>query len=170
MNERLYTRKYTVTVEGETEQWYFDWLGKQINACETASLPNTPLEPLPAESGQTAQAIAPAAAPADEPATQPSRRSLLELSAADTVLPPPATTVPAEVPVSSSSYEFISPLAAARPREYSPEPAEPPSAPPAAEFPMVENPLAGIPPIQDVSATAIDTERARRCTCAGSAC
>ena len=35
MNERLYTRKYTVTVEGETEQWYFDWLGKQINACET---------------------------------------------------------------------------------------------------------------------------------------
>ncbi|MBQ1455969.1 MAG: hypothetical protein IIZ25_09005 [Thermoguttaceae bacterium] len=129
----------------------------QINACETASLPNTPLEPLPAESGQTAQAIAPAAAPADEPAAQPSRRSLLELSAADTVLPPPATTVPAEVPVSSSSYEFISPLAAARPREYSPEPAEPPSAPPAAEFPMVENPLAGIPPIQDVSATAIDT-------------
>ena len=30
------TKKYTFTVEGETEQWYFDWLEEQINQCETA--------------------------------------------------------------------------------------------------------------------------------------
>ncbi len=35
MSERLYTRKYTITVEGETEKWYFEWLNKQINACES---------------------------------------------------------------------------------------------------------------------------------------
>lgn len=35
MSERRYTQKYTITVEGETEKWYFDWLEKQINACET---------------------------------------------------------------------------------------------------------------------------------------
>lgn len=30
------TKKYTFTVEGETEKWYFNWLEKQINACEDA--------------------------------------------------------------------------------------------------------------------------------------
>lgn len=34
MSERLETKKYTLTVEGETEQWYFKWLMKQINSCE----------------------------------------------------------------------------------------------------------------------------------------
>lgn len=33
MIERLETRKYTLTVEGETEHWYFHWLQAQINAC-----------------------------------------------------------------------------------------------------------------------------------------
>ena len=33
MNERLETRKYTFTVEGETEKWYFEWLENQINVC-----------------------------------------------------------------------------------------------------------------------------------------
>ena len=32
MSERLETQKYTLTVEGETEKWYFDWLGDQINS------------------------------------------------------------------------------------------------------------------------------------------
>lgn len=30
------TKKYTFTVEGETEKWYFDWLNKQINNCKDA--------------------------------------------------------------------------------------------------------------------------------------
>lgn len=34
MSERLETRKYTFTVEGETEQWYLLWLRDQINGCE----------------------------------------------------------------------------------------------------------------------------------------
>jgi len=29
----LETRKYVLTVEGETEQWYFQWLKDQINDC-----------------------------------------------------------------------------------------------------------------------------------------
>ena len=33
MNNKLETRKYVFTVEGETEQWYFEWLRDQINAC-----------------------------------------------------------------------------------------------------------------------------------------
>lgn len=33
MSERLQTLKYTLTVEGETEQWYFQWLRDQINSC-----------------------------------------------------------------------------------------------------------------------------------------
>ncbi len=33
MIERLETRKYTFTVEGETEQWYLNWLQGQINSC-----------------------------------------------------------------------------------------------------------------------------------------
>ena len=37
MPELKETKKYTFTVEGETEKWYFDWLEKQINACEDAS-------------------------------------------------------------------------------------------------------------------------------------
>ncbi len=32
--EKKENRKYVFTVEGETEQWYFEWLQKQINACE----------------------------------------------------------------------------------------------------------------------------------------
>ena len=30
----LETKKYVLTVEGETEQWYFNWLKDQINHCE----------------------------------------------------------------------------------------------------------------------------------------
>lgn len=37
MSERLLTQKYTFTVEGETEQWYFNWLMAQINACPERS-------------------------------------------------------------------------------------------------------------------------------------
>ncbi len=33
MSERLETIKYTFTVEGETEQWYLEWLRDQINVC-----------------------------------------------------------------------------------------------------------------------------------------
>lgn len=33
MDKKLETRKYTFTVEGETEQWYFEWLRDQINVC-----------------------------------------------------------------------------------------------------------------------------------------
>ena len=128
----------------------------QIDSSEAQPLPGAPLESPLAESGQVAQAIPTAASSAAEPAAQP--RSRLGLSAPDTVLPPPATTVPAEVPVSSSSYEFISPLAPARPREYSPEPIESPSAAPAAEFPSAENPLTGIPPVQEISAAPVDAE------------
>ena len=31
MSERLETKKFSFTVEGETELWYLEWLGKQIN-------------------------------------------------------------------------------------------------------------------------------------------
>lgn len=34
MGELLQTRKYTFTVEGETEQWYLSWLKDQINSFE----------------------------------------------------------------------------------------------------------------------------------------
>lgn len=34
MPDRLEIKKYTFTVEGETEQWYLLWLRNQINACE----------------------------------------------------------------------------------------------------------------------------------------
>ncbi len=37
MPELKETKKYTFTVEGETEKWYFDWLENQINACEGAA-------------------------------------------------------------------------------------------------------------------------------------
>lgn len=33
-NNRKENRRYVFTVEGETEQWYFDWLEDQINACD----------------------------------------------------------------------------------------------------------------------------------------
>ena len=36
MPERKETKKYTFTVEGETEKWYLDWLAEQINGCEEA--------------------------------------------------------------------------------------------------------------------------------------
>lgn len=32
--EKKENRRYVFTVEGETEQWYFEWLQKQINACD----------------------------------------------------------------------------------------------------------------------------------------
>ena len=32
MTERKETRKYVFSVEGDTEKWYLDWLGEQINA------------------------------------------------------------------------------------------------------------------------------------------
>ena len=35
MADRLETRKYAFTVEGETEQWYFLWLRDQINLCQS---------------------------------------------------------------------------------------------------------------------------------------
>ena len=41
MEDKLYTKKYTISVEGETEKLYFDWLGKQINAAKGGLL--TPL-------------------------------------------------------------------------------------------------------------------------------
>ena len=31
-NKRKQNRKYVFTVEGETEQWYFEWLASAINA------------------------------------------------------------------------------------------------------------------------------------------
>ena len=34
MPERKETKKYTFTVEGETEKWYFDWLKECINSTE----------------------------------------------------------------------------------------------------------------------------------------
>ena len=34
MSEKLETKKYVFTVEGETEQWYLQWLRDQINQCE----------------------------------------------------------------------------------------------------------------------------------------
>ena len=37
MAERSNTYKYVLTVEGETEKWYFDWLSQIINACDTIS-------------------------------------------------------------------------------------------------------------------------------------
>lgn len=37
MPELKETKKYTFTVEGETEMWYFEWLKDQINACESAA-------------------------------------------------------------------------------------------------------------------------------------
>ena len=36
MGDRKETKKYTFTVEGETEQWYLYWLRNQINACQDA--------------------------------------------------------------------------------------------------------------------------------------
>lgn len=35
MGELLETRKFSFSVEGETEQWYLLWLRDQINSCET---------------------------------------------------------------------------------------------------------------------------------------
>lgn len=32
--EKKENRRYVFTVEGETEQWYFQWLQEQINACD----------------------------------------------------------------------------------------------------------------------------------------
>ena len=37
MPELKETKKYIFTVEGDTEQWYLEWLAKQINACENAT-------------------------------------------------------------------------------------------------------------------------------------
>ena len=34
MSEKLETKKFVFTVEGETEQWYLEWLRDQINKCE----------------------------------------------------------------------------------------------------------------------------------------
>ena len=36
MTERKETRQYTLTVEGETEKMYFEWLQKEINTSENA--------------------------------------------------------------------------------------------------------------------------------------
>ena len=33
MSEKMETKKFTLTVEGETEMWYFNQLKNQINAC-----------------------------------------------------------------------------------------------------------------------------------------
>ncbi len=32
--EKIYTKKFAFTVEGETEKWYLEWLRDKINACE----------------------------------------------------------------------------------------------------------------------------------------
>ncbi len=37
MSEKLETKKFVFTVEGETEQWYLYWLRDQINKCEDRS-------------------------------------------------------------------------------------------------------------------------------------
>ena len=37
MSSRLETKKYVFTVEGETEQWYLEWLRDRINECEGRS-------------------------------------------------------------------------------------------------------------------------------------
>ena len=37
MNLRKPNNKYNLSVEGETEKWYFEWLQKEINACSTAA-------------------------------------------------------------------------------------------------------------------------------------
>lgn len=37
MSEKLETKKFVFTVEGETEQWYLYWLRDQINRCEHRS-------------------------------------------------------------------------------------------------------------------------------------
>ena len=37
MGNRKITRKYYFTVDGETEQWYFEWLAKQINCTPDAT-------------------------------------------------------------------------------------------------------------------------------------
>ena len=34
MNDKLETKKFVFTVEGDTEQWYLLWLRDQINQCE----------------------------------------------------------------------------------------------------------------------------------------
>ena len=34
MSEKLETKKFVFTVEGETEQWYLQWLRDQIDTCE----------------------------------------------------------------------------------------------------------------------------------------
>ena len=34
MSEKLETKKFVFTVEGETEQWYLQWLANKINKCE----------------------------------------------------------------------------------------------------------------------------------------
>lgn len=36
-NEKLCTKKFVFTVEGETEQWYLEWLRERINKCECRS-------------------------------------------------------------------------------------------------------------------------------------
>ena len=36
MTERKTTKKYYFSVEGETEQWYLQWLQKIINETETS--------------------------------------------------------------------------------------------------------------------------------------
>lgn len=33
-DEKLYTKKFVFTVEGETEKWYLEWLREQVNQCE----------------------------------------------------------------------------------------------------------------------------------------
>lgn len=37
MNLRKPNNKYNLSVEGETEKWYFEWLQKEINTCSTAA-------------------------------------------------------------------------------------------------------------------------------------
>ena len=37
MSNMLETKKYVFTVEGETEQWYLEWLRDRINECEGRS-------------------------------------------------------------------------------------------------------------------------------------
>ena len=36
MINRKETKQYTLTVEGNTEKWYFEWLQKEINSFDTA--------------------------------------------------------------------------------------------------------------------------------------
>ena len=122
----------------------------QIDCSPPESLARAPFQ-APIEgtpSGTIPQAAPCAAASAAMSVSELPRQSRLGLSLPDTVIPPPEIMVPAEVPVTSSSYEFISPLAPARSKEYSPEPPEQAIPLSTTELSIGENSLSGMTSVQ----------------------